>query len=360
MPRKNRIDVEKESFSEPGFRQALKKQVDAILFSAGRKVALQELSKLCGFKYEDGLREIVKELKSDYDASDSPMMIVEDADAWKLTVRERYVQVIKRIVPEMEISKGVLETLAVIAFKHPILQSELVEIRSNKAYDHLTELEESGFVVREPYKRSKMIKLTKKFYDYFDVPPDKVKDAFAGFEAVKGAISAQEGEAAVLPPDDRLGELKVYEAGVPGEKAGVTAGEALPADGTEAMAEIGAVVRDAVSGVDESIAGIGRDTGELGVAEAEDVAGEAGAVSGESEEPKELSLEEKEKIAARMQAREQMENQAAVRADEILAGSTETELPEGIQKKIEEKVERMFLKPKKDGDTCASKDEDEA
>ena len=67
----------------------------------------------------------------------------------------------------------VLETLAVIAWQAPILQSEVVNIRQNKAYEHISELIELGFIKKEPEGRSYRISLTEKFFEYFDVEGGK-------------------------------------------------------------------------------------------------------------------------------------------------------------------------------------------
>ena len=56
---------------------------------------------------------------------------------------------VRKIVTETELTRSVMETLAVIAFKYPILQSDLIKLRTNKAYDHLVELEKSGYISRQ-------------------------------------------------------------------------------------------------------------------------------------------------------------------------------------------------------------------
>jgi hypothetical protein len=59
--------------------------------------------------------------------------------------------------------------LAIIAWKSPVVQSEIVRIRSTKAYDHIEELLTKGFIMREKSGRSYLIKLTPKFFEYFDI-----------------------------------------------------------------------------------------------------------------------------------------------------------------------------------------------
>ena len=69
---------------------------------------------------------------------------------------------IRKIVSETELPKTILETLAVIAWRAPVLQSEVVNLRHNKAYDHISELGDLGFIRKEPQGRSYMINLTEK------------------------------------------------------------------------------------------------------------------------------------------------------------------------------------------------------
>ncbi|MFW6013800.1 MAG: SMC-Scp complex subunit ScpB [Candidatus Nanoarchaeia archaeon] len=177
----------------------MKKQIEALLFSAGRKLNVEELSRLLGTKASEGIINSIKELKEYYEKIDSPLKVVEYGDGWKMTVKEKYLPLVRSINPHTELSKTTMETLAVIAWKSPVLQSTVIKIRTNKAYDHINELEEMGFVTREKYGRTFVIKLSQKFFDYFDLS-DK-KDISKLFKDVKE-----------LAPD---GQLKVDE--FPGE-----------------------------------------------------------------------------------------------------------------------------------------------
>lgn len=142
----------------------------------------------------------LKKLKEQYDASNSSLMVIQDGNAWKLTVRERYLQFVRKIAMQTELKKSVMETLAVIAYKAPMMQSGLIKIRTNKAYDHLAQLEEEGYITRKKKGRSKEIFLAPKFFEYFDIPEQSLRDRFK---------SVQEIENAVTHVEDRLKERKV-------------------------------------------------------------------------------------------------------------------------------------------------------
>ncbi len=182
--------------------EELQRMIEAILFAAARKLELSEIAKLCR-RAESEILSILEEWRSQLDASGSPTMLLQDGSAWKLTVREKYVQVIRKVVTKTELPKGHMETLAVVAYKAPVLQSKVVKIRTNKAYDHLAQLENSGFITREKSGRSKLIKLTPKFFEYFDIDPSKLKQKFSSSGDVEKAIESKEKEIEQIGVDQR-------------------------------------------------------------------------------------------------------------------------------------------------------------
>jgi len=121
---------------------------------------------------EASVKKALKQLKKDYESRDSPIMLIEEGVAWKMTVKEAYLKTVRKITPYMEFSKTLIETLAVVAWKQPILQSDVIKVRTNKAYEHIAELEKMGFLAKEKHGRSFLLKLSQKFYDYFDLRDD--------------------------------------------------------------------------------------------------------------------------------------------------------------------------------------------
>jgi len=171
----------------------LKQKLEALLFSSGRSMKVEELARLCRASQEDIEKEL-KELQQEYNEKDSSIMVVNEGDNWKLVTKEKFLDIVKKIITQTELTKSVMETLAVIAFRYPIKQSDLIKIRSNKAYGHLKEIEELGYISRQKHGRTKLIKLTQKFFDYFDLPPEKLKEKFHDFEGIAKAIEEKEKE----------------------------------------------------------------------------------------------------------------------------------------------------------------------
>ena len=174
-------------------KPSVKSKVEAVLFSTGNRISLEEISKLCRSRKEDVLVAL-KELQKEYDEKQSSLMLAEEGDFWKFTVRDHFIPIVRKIVTETELTKSVLETLSVIAFKYPILQSDLIKIRTNKAYEHLAELEKSGYISRQKHGRTNLIKLTEKFFRYFDLTEEKLKDQFKDFDSIAKAIKDKEEE----------------------------------------------------------------------------------------------------------------------------------------------------------------------
>ena len=158
----------------------LKKQLEAVLFAAGRKMTVDELAMLCRTTPSVAQQQLL-ELKAEYENKDSSLLLMDESDGWKLTVKEQYTNVVQKIVADTELTRTMIETLAVIAWKAPVLQSGVIKIRTNKAYDHIAALEKSGFIAREKHGRSQMIKLTERFFKYFDLKSQaEVKEKFKG------------------------------------------------------------------------------------------------------------------------------------------------------------------------------------
>lgn len=172
----------------------LKKKVESVLFAVGKKMELSEIAKLVGTRDLEIVKGALLELQFDYEQSDRSIHLQNDGDFWKLAVRDRYTPVISKIVTQTELTKTVMETLAVIAYKSPMMQSDLIKIRTNKAYDHLVELEKMGYITRKKKGRTKEIRLAEKFFEYFDIPPERLKDKFRTVKEMEELVESKEQE----------------------------------------------------------------------------------------------------------------------------------------------------------------------
>jgi segregation and condensation protein B len=156
----------------------IKEELYAVLFSVGKRTLLSELAKLVKVRDHERVQEILLTLRKELEDGASPLALMIDGEEYKLNVQSKFMGLVQKVVKQTELPKSVLETLAVIAYKTPLLQSDLVKIRTNKAYEHLKELEALTYITREKHGRTKLIRLTQKFYEYFEISPEELQKKF--------------------------------------------------------------------------------------------------------------------------------------------------------------------------------------
>ena len=147
-------------------------RIEALLFAAARYVTIEELSSHTNASSQD-IKAAIDELKKQLTSSNTSLNLLDQQTAFKLNVKDDYLPIVHKIIQTIEFEKPLMQTLAVIAWKYPALQADIIRIRHNKAYDHLMRLEELGFINRTRYGRTKKINLTQKFFEYFDLPSRK-------------------------------------------------------------------------------------------------------------------------------------------------------------------------------------------
>ncbi len=178
-----------------------KNKVEAVLFASGRAMDLQQICDLTELKPKQ-VKEAIVQLSKEYEERETALAIFEQDGKWKVNVTEKYVPLVKKIVAETELERPVLETLAVVAYRSPVLQSDVIKTRGSGAYDHIKELVEKGFVTKEKYGRSYKLKISDKFFNYFDVAGDKdIREIFKGVKKPEVKIPEKLGDLEVVPAE---------------------------------------------------------------------------------------------------------------------------------------------------------------
>ena len=153
------------------------KKVEAILFTVGKGITTERIAALCSIDEAEVNNHLVN-LKEVYDQRDHSLRITQHENTWKLTVRDEFIPLVSSIVQSTDMERAVMQTLAVIAWRYPVVQSEIIKLRGPSAYEHMAGLIEQGFVSKEKFGRTYKVKLTKKFFEFFDLPSDEAKQAF--------------------------------------------------------------------------------------------------------------------------------------------------------------------------------------
>ena len=170
-----------------------KNKIEAILFITGRFMSIEEVAKACNIGSVGLVKETLESLKNEYDQKESPLTIFEKDGLYKLNVKKEYGELANKLVSTTEFDSPTAKTLAVIAYRQPIFQAEVIKIRGNKAYDHVKQLLESNLITSEKSGRTRVLKITPRFYEYFDTAEEKVKEEFNRIsEAVKKQAEEEE------------------------------------------------------------------------------------------------------------------------------------------------------------------------
>ena len=87
-----------------------------------------------------------------------------------MDVVEKYHYLINRLATgTCEFTKAEQETLAIIAYKQPVKQSVVIKIRGNKAYQHIKNFTDIGFLNSKKLGHTKELTLSEEFDRYFHI-----------------------------------------------------------------------------------------------------------------------------------------------------------------------------------------------
>ena len=151
---------------------SLPARMEAILYLKGRPLGLGELAEIAGIDREQAEVGLITRM-ADYAHRDTALEIRQEGQTYSLQLRESLGDLVQNLLP-VDLSTATLRTLATIALKRRILQSELVELRGSGAYDHIKELLAQNFIERKRQSegRSYWLSLSEKFHRTFAVQAD--------------------------------------------------------------------------------------------------------------------------------------------------------------------------------------------
>ncbi len=154
----------------------LKHRIEAVLFTLGKFVSLEDLGKYCEIGSPGVVKDALDQLKKDYESRTCALEIQEVEGKFKLNIKKEFGYLTNRLLSNREMDSPTTKTLAIIAYKQPVTQSEVIKIRGNKAYDHIKYLKESNLISAEKKGRTRLLKVTGNFYEYFDIMETEAKD----------------------------------------------------------------------------------------------------------------------------------------------------------------------------------------
>ena len=167
-------DAEAIALQPASISLSLPARLEAILYLKGRAMTQGELAEIAGASRDEVEVGLIT-LMADYAHRDTALEIRQEGKRYSLQLRDGLGDLVQNLLP-VDLSTAALRTLATIAIKKRILQSDLVDLRGSGAYDHIKELLAQNFIERKRQSegRSFWLSLSEKFHRTFSVKTDEL------------------------------------------------------------------------------------------------------------------------------------------------------------------------------------------
>jgi len=147
--------------------------LEAALYVAGRPLDLRTLASVLKTRSKNKARRLAKTLVDAYKSRETALEILElEDERFVMQLKTEYTPQVRRLAFRPLLSVGPLKTLSYIAFRQPVAQTQVIDVRGHHVYEHLKQLEELDLIARERAGRSKVLRTTEFFADYFGFSHD--------------------------------------------------------------------------------------------------------------------------------------------------------------------------------------------
>jgi segregation and condensation protein B len=112
--------------------EEIKRIVEALLFASSEPLTAERAAVLVPGVGRDEVAQAVRELRDDYAGDGRSFQIVEVAGGYQLTTKPEYAVWVEKLFEsssKARLSRAALETLAVVAYKQPVLRSVIESVR---------------------------------------------------------------------------------------------------------------------------------------------------------------------------------------------------------------------------------------
>ncbi|MEW6263245.1 MAG: SMC-Scp complex subunit ScpB [Thermodesulfobacteriota bacterium] len=155
---------------------SLKAIIEGLLFVAETPLDLRKIALVTEGVSDERLQKTLDELEAEYEEMDRAFILKKVAGGYQFRTRPEispYILRLKKKSPS-RLSRAAIETLAVVAYRQPILKAEIEKIRGVDVGGILKTLMEKGLVRvagrKELPGRPLIYGTTKRFLETFDLP----------------------------------------------------------------------------------------------------------------------------------------------------------------------------------------------
>lgn len=169
-----------------------KARLEAALYLSENPIDREQIADILDLGSMGYVEMLIEEFREELDEENRGLELIESEAGYELKVKKPHLDHVSHLAPHQDLNEGQLRTLSLIAYNTPVEQADLVEIRGNRAYQHVKELVNRGFVSKEKDGRTAILEVTDHFLDYFDLEDvDEFKRQFENEAA--GRESEQQG-----------------------------------------------------------------------------------------------------------------------------------------------------------------------
>jgi len=147
--------------------------LEAALYVAGRPLDLKTLGSVAGIRSKRTVKDIARGLLSEYKERNTALEILElEDERFVMQLKAAFSPRVRRLAVRPLLSMGPLKTLSYIAYRQPVQQKLVIEARGGHAYAHIRALREAGLIEWEKDSKTRVIRTTDYFADYFGLSHD--------------------------------------------------------------------------------------------------------------------------------------------------------------------------------------------
>ncbi len=175
---------------------------EAALFLTPQPLTRRDLARILGGVQLEYVDRLLAELAREYAGETHGLELHTEEGRAGFRVKKAFIDRVSHLAPQQDIPRPVLRTLAVIAYNHPMTQSDLVKVRGNKAYGHVQELLARDLIRAEESGRTLLLHVTKEFLRHFGL---STVEEFRFH--VAGLPEAEIEDATETPPETATGQV---------------------------------------------------------------------------------------------------------------------------------------------------------
>jgi segregation and condensation protein B len=156
-----------------------KAKLEAALYLAEEPIERKEIANIMNLGSIGYVDMLIQEFEEMLEEEHRGLEVIHTDQGYELKVKKDHIDEVSHLAPHQDLNKGELRTLSLIAYNAPVEQANIIEIRGNRAYQHVKELVSRGFVEKEKDGRTAILDVTDFFLDYFDIEDvDEFKENF--------------------------------------------------------------------------------------------------------------------------------------------------------------------------------------